>query len=248
MLNECWTSEEEALLCYANSGASLDFSPNTAVKFYLQDKQMQEEWVQRCTGEAVHMLPALLMAFQVHIDLLLSAEEEGLACSCSSEEDTAQLKRAGRWARRGGHPCHEMLTCEVVPARANQPQGSATSIICTLFHGIPALFSGLGLIRCMSADDVISCSWVRGHWEPCRSCLSPLSLSGDGFWMDSLGFLWLKWGFICLTGFSWKPNYMPWSNPSPTAIHWESTTCQVTAIKLCPGTLILPQSKPSLVL
>lgn len=56
MLNEGWTSEEEALLCYANSGPSLDFSPNTAVKFYLQDKQMQEEWVQRCIGEAVDML------------------------------------------------------------------------------------------------------------------------------------------------------------------------------------------------
>lgn len=187
MLNECWTSEEEALLCYANSGASLDFSPNTAVKFYLQDKQMQEEWVQRCIGEAVHMLQVLLMAFQVHIDLLLSAEER-LACSCSSEKYTAQLEMAGRWARRGGHPCHEMLTYEVVPARANQPSGAATSIICTLLHGIPALFSGLGPLKPVSADDVITYSWVRDHWEPCRSCLSPLSLSSDGFWLDSLAF------------------------------------------------------------
>lgn len=96
MPNEHWTSEEEALLCCTNSGASLDFSPNTAVKFYLQDKQMQEEWVQRCIGEAVHMLQALLMALQVHIYLLLSAKEKRLPCSCSSEEDTAQLERAGR--------------------------------------------------------------------------------------------------------------------------------------------------------
>lgn len=163
MPNESWTSEEEALLCYANSGASLDFSPNTAVKFYLQDKQMQEEWVQRCIGEAVHMLQALLMAFQVHIDLLPSAKEKRLPYSCSSEEDTAQLERAGRWARRGAHPCHEMLTCGVVPARANQPQGAAASIICTLLHGIPTLFSGLGPMRPVSANDVITCSWVRGY-------------------------------------------------------------------------------------
>lgn len=84
------------MLCYANSGASLDFFPNTAVKFYLQDKQMQEERVQRCIGEAVHLLQAMLMAFQEHIHLFLSAEEERLACSRSSEEDTAQLEKAGR--------------------------------------------------------------------------------------------------------------------------------------------------------
>jgi len=36
---------------------------------------MQEEWVQRCTGEAVRMPRATPMAFQVHIHLLLSAEE-----------------------------------------------------------------------------------------------------------------------------------------------------------------------------
>lgn len=67
--------EEEALLCYANSGPSLAFSPNTAVKFYLQDKQMQEERVQRCSREAVHMLQVILTAFQVHIHILLSVEE-----------------------------------------------------------------------------------------------------------------------------------------------------------------------------
>lgn len=83
MPNEGWTSEEEASLCYANSGPSLDFSPNTAVKFYLQDKQMQEEWVQRCIGEAVHTLQATPKAFQVHIHLLLSAEERRLIMACS---------------------------------------------------------------------------------------------------------------------------------------------------------------------
>ena len=82
MLNEGWTSEEEAFLCYANSGPSLDFSPNTASKSYLQDKQMQEEWVQRCIGEAVHVLQAMLMAFQVHIHLLLPAEAGRLIKAC----------------------------------------------------------------------------------------------------------------------------------------------------------------------
>lgn len=82
MLNEGWTSEEEDLLCYSNSGPSLDFSPNIAVKFYLQDKQMQEEWVQRCIREAVHLLQAMPMAFQEHIHLLLSAEEERLIKAC----------------------------------------------------------------------------------------------------------------------------------------------------------------------
>lgn len=77
MLNEGLTSEEEALLCYANSGPSLDFSPNTAVKFYLQDKQMQEEWVQRCIGEAVHMLQAMPMAFQMHIHLFCLQKKGG---------------------------------------------------------------------------------------------------------------------------------------------------------------------------
>lgn len=193
MLNECWTFEEEALLCYANSGASLDFSPNTAVKFYLQDKQMQEEWVQRCIGEAVHMLQALLKAFQMPIDLFLSAEEERLACSCPSEEDTAQLERAGRWARTGGHPCHEMLTCGVVPARTNQPKGAAASVICTLLHQIPTLFSGLGPIRPVTADDVTTCSWAWGDLMGTFQEL-PLSSQLDWWWLlaELIGFLVAK--------------------------------------------------------
>lgn len=176
MLNEGWTSEEEALALLCKQWSLIKLFSKHCCEVLSKRQTNAGGMSSKVHWGVCSYAASMLMSFQVRIHLLLSAKEAKLIKVCLYLLFRVRYglawARAERWERREGYPRHEMLTCRVVPDRTNEREGETALIISTLLSENSHLIFRLRTLRIptwsslwqqMQTSVGTPCSWVRAH-------------------------------------------------------------------------------------